>query len=182
MKRSSILIFILMIAVNLLAQDNGDSKEIKTIFGGDKITHGGYGGLSINYSKIDDADAILVGARGGWIINHGISIGIGGYGFANDISYEKTINDVTNKYTLAGGYGGLLIEPIIGANWPVHHQDVDQWQRYYIGLSMRSRLLVIICLVKISLISVFSLYDYNDRLKIKRLQFLRVFSKINSHH
>lgn len=120
MKKISLLIVIVMLGVSVIAQDTGNDKEFKTIFGGDKITHGGYGGLSINYSKIAGADAILVGARGGWIINHGISIGLGGYGFANDIKYEKTINDVTDKYTLAGGYGGLLIEPIIGAKWPVH--------------------------------------------------------------
>ena len=36
------------------------------------------------------------------------------------MKYEKTINGYSDKYILAGGYGGLLIEPIIGAFKPVH--------------------------------------------------------------
>jgi len=121
MKTTTVLVLILFLGFDLFAQEgNRDQQEYRTLFGGDEITHGGYGGLSINYSQIDGKGAILVGAKGAWIINHGIGIGIGGYGFANDINYEKTINGSIDKYTLAGGYGGLLIELIIGANWPVH--------------------------------------------------------------
>ena len=101
-------------------EENGNSQEYRTLFGSDEISHGGYGGISVNYTQIDGKEAVLVGARGAWVINHGVAIGLGGYGFANDMSYNKTINDITDRYTLAGGYGGLLIEPIIGAKWPVH--------------------------------------------------------------
>lgn len=111
----------MLLAVGLLAQEeNQNETEYKTLFGGDKTTHGGYGGISVNYSQIDGKDAILVGARGAWVINHGIALGFGGYGFANDMSYEKSINGYTDQFSLAGGYGGLIIEPIIGAKWPVH--------------------------------------------------------------
>lgn len=121
MKKYAILILSLIFVTTIIAQDNESDNEYKTIFGdGDKATHGGYGGLSFNYSQIDGKDALLVGARGAWIINHGIAIGIAGYGFANDMDYEKNINGYVDNYSLAGGYGGLLIEPIIGAKWPVH--------------------------------------------------------------
>lgn len=120
MKRNLILIVMMLGAIILHAQDNKNTEEYRTLFGSDEITHGGYGGLAINYSQIDGKDALLVGARGGWIINHGIAIGLGGYGFANEMKYQKTIEGINDKYTLAGGYGGLLIEPIIGGNWPVH--------------------------------------------------------------
>ncbi len=121
MKKISLLFIIILFGLNAIAQDTGNEKEYKTLIGGENITHGGYGGVSINYSKIDGEDAILVGVRGGWIINHGISIGVGGYGFANDIDYNKTIEgDEDINYDFAGGYGGLIIEPIIGAKWPVH--------------------------------------------------------------
>lgn len=121
MKKAIFLIAVIFLGVNLFAQEeNKNPQEYRTLFGGDEVSHGGYGGLSVNYTQFDGKDAVLVGARGAWVINHGIAIGIAGYGFANDMKYEKTINGYSDNYTLAGGYGGLLIEPIIGANWPVH--------------------------------------------------------------
>lgn len=138
MKRTIVLIaaMIFLGAFSFAQEDNKDEKEVnrnetkknkntnsqeyRTLFGGDETSHGGYGGIMVNYSKIDGKDAVLVGARGGWIINHGITIGLGGYGFVNDMNYDKTIDGVYDNYSLAGGYGGLLIEPIIGAKHPVH--------------------------------------------------------------
>ena len=121
MKKISILLFAIIMSTSLFAQDENKSQdEVKSLFGGAEITHGGYGGIAINYTQIDGQDAILVGVKGGWIINHGITIGLAGYGFANDVSYEKTINGNPDNYTLAGGYGGLLIEPILWGLKPVH--------------------------------------------------------------
>jgi hypothetical protein len=120
MNKYTFLLVAVIFVSTAVAQDNEKQEEFKTLFGNGKSTHGGYGGLSINYSQIDGEDAILVGARGGWIINHGVMIGIGGYGFANDMNYDKTIDGYYDNYSLAGGYGGLIIEPIIGAKWPVH--------------------------------------------------------------
>ena len=121
MKTTTFLLMLMFLGAGLSAQDeNRNPQEYRTLFGSDEMSHGGYGGLSVNYTQIDGQDAVLVGARGAWVINHGVALGIAGYGFANDMKYEKTINDFTGRYTLAGGYGGLLIEPIIGAKWPVH--------------------------------------------------------------
>ncbi len=44
-------------------------------------------------------------------------MGFGGTGFINDISYNNAENQYTN---LTGGYGGLLLEPIILPWFPVH--------------------------------------------------------------
>lgn len=121
MKKAILFITVMFLAGYLFAQEeNRNPQEYKTLFGSDETSHGGYGGLSVNYSKIAGKDAVLVGARGAWVINHGMAIGIGGYGFANDMKVEKTINGFHDDFTLAGGYGGLLLEPIIGAKWPVH--------------------------------------------------------------
>jgi hypothetical protein len=119
----TILSFIMMISFvgSLFAQDeNKNPQEYKTLFGNEPVSHGAYGGLSVNYSQIDGNDAILVGARGAWIINHSLAIGFGGYGFANDLKYEKIYDGIHDNFFLAGGYGGLLIEPIIAARQPVH--------------------------------------------------------------
>ena len=42
---------------------------------------------------------------------------MGGYGFINDATYDA-IDDL--NYSLAGGYGGLIMEPILYGWFPVH--------------------------------------------------------------
>lgn len=122
-KISLVFLFAMLVFCNPTFAQEQKEGEIRTLFGNnDKISHGGYGALLINYSQFDDKDVILVGARGGWIINHGIAIGLGGYGFANQINYKNLqIGDQNyNDYFLSGGYGGLLIEPILFPQHPVH--------------------------------------------------------------
>lgn len=121
MKKTLVLLSALLFGVAVFAQNTQQTdsrQEYQTLFGGSKLTHGGYGGIAINYSQLDNRDALLVGVRGAWIINHGIGIGIAGYGITNDIRTDL-YQDGT-QYQLAGGYGGLLIEPIIAAKSPVH--------------------------------------------------------------
>lgn len=95
------------------------SNEFKTLFGDRHVSHGGYGALTINYSQIDSKDAILIGARGAWVIGHGFALGFAGNGFLNDYSWNPAIAGGRNV-NLTGGYGGLLLEPIILPKFPVH--------------------------------------------------------------
>ncbi|MBN2175376.1 MAG: hypothetical protein JW731_14685 [Bacteroidales bacterium] len=122
MKTLTLIVLAIMVGLGTMAQDDqGKSpQEYKTLFGSDKITHGGYGGILFGYSQIDNKDAFLIGAQGAWIINHGVGLGIAGRGFVNDLKFEKNLIGVSQDYNLVGGYGGLLIEPIIGARYPVH--------------------------------------------------------------
>ena len=78
---------------------------------------GGYGAFSIGYTKINNRDAMIMGGRGAWVIGHGFGLGMGGYGFVNDPTYNSA--DQLN-YSLAGGYGGLIMEPILFGWFPVH--------------------------------------------------------------
>lgn len=122
MKKAILILGILAItAAGLFAQtegsDKSEDKEIKTLLG-ENVSHGGYGAIMVNYTVIDDKDAILVGGKGAWIINHVLGIGIGGYGFANDLTFDNVLDE--KGYSLAGGYGGLLIEPVILPHSPVH--------------------------------------------------------------
>jgi hypothetical protein len=94
-----------------------DDKEFKMITIGGDHSVGGYGSLSANYSYIDGRDAISVGARGAVVVGHWVAIGIGGSAFINNYE-DDSLADV--KSNIAGGYGGLLIEPIIMPNYPVH--------------------------------------------------------------
>lgn len=115
------LTLLLILAFGFLmatAQEERECNEISTLFSRSH-SNGGYGSMSFSFTEIDGKDAFLVGARGSWIIDHSLAIGLGGSGFVNDINYHNwRDNDLNNN--LAGGYGGLYIEPIIAPRLPVH--------------------------------------------------------------
>jgi len=97
-------------------------QNIKTLFGnnGSKVEHGGWGGFTLGYTKIGGEDAFISGGRGGWLIDHHFTIGLGGYGFISNINHDGPYLPTIDNYSLGGGYGGLLIEPIIAPFNPVH--------------------------------------------------------------
>lgn len=107
-----------LVTIGFAQENDSRQSDYKTIFGNGEVSHGGYGGLSFNYSQIDGQDALLAGARGAWIVNHRLGIGLGGYGFINDMNFKY--DDEKGNHFLSGGYGGLLIEPIIAPNNPIH--------------------------------------------------------------
>jgi len=117
MKQLFFLIFIGLGALCASAQDNNDD-QISTIFSKNR-SNGGYGALSFGYTQIDGKDAFLMGARGSWIIDHSFAIGFGGNGFVNNVNYNNW-RDNDLDYNLAGGYGGIYLEPIILPRLPVH--------------------------------------------------------------
>lgn len=94
--------------------------EMRTLFSDKdgKTTHGIYGAMTFGYTQLDNNDALISGGRVGWVINHGIVLGMHGYGFVNNLGREGTPG--ISDYSLAGGYGGLYIEPIIAPKFPVH--------------------------------------------------------------
>ena len=116
MKKLISIALMLFISLNLISQN--DTEEYKTIFQKDRVKHGGYGGLSFSYSQIDGDNAFIFGARGGWIIDHKVSIGFAGYGFISNLHFNY-LSDNTDS-DLAGGYGGLLFEYILFPFSPVH--------------------------------------------------------------
>jgi hypothetical protein len=99
-----------------------DDDEITTIFSKNK-SNGGYGALSFSWTEIENKNAFLVGARGAWIIDHSFAIGLGGCGFINDIDHHDWMDNTWQDgfdNSLAGGYGGIYLEPIVGPRQPVH--------------------------------------------------------------
>ena len=142
MKKLTLLIFLGLGFLLATAQEYDDNDRISTIFSKSR-KNGGYGAISFGYSQIDNKDAFLVGARGSWIIDHSFAIGLGGCGFINDVNYHNwRYNDLNNN--LAGGYGGIYLEPILAPRLPVHisvpvllgiggisaiddHRDWDNW-------------------------------------------------------
>jgi len=90
----------------------------QTLVGSGEISHGGFGGPVFKYTQIKGEPAVLIGGRGGWIINHTFVIGGGGYGLVNQIEADYLIN---NKHPFINfGYGGLELEYIIQSDQVVH--------------------------------------------------------------
>ena len=102
------------------AQENYENDEVRTLFSRNR-SNGGYGAFTVSYSNIGGYDAMVTGGRGAFIFDHVLAIGAGGYGFVNNLNthYYHTGTENTSL-SLAGGYGGLLIEPIIAGKSPVH--------------------------------------------------------------
>jgi hypothetical protein len=110
-----------LVAQNTIRISRDDDQKIHTIFKKEK-RDGFYGSLSTGYSLIDNKDGMTFSSRGCWIMDHFFSMGIGGTAFINQLDNIPLGFDVTssNEISLAGGYGGLIVEPIIFPLKPLH--------------------------------------------------------------
>lgn len=119
MKRITMFIILAFVCTFANAQDDYRNNEIQTVFAGDNSL-GFYGGFSLGYTQINGKDALISGGRGALIFNHSLALGFAGYGFVNGLEEYHLQDHQYPEYSLAGGYGGLLIEPIAGGLKPVH--------------------------------------------------------------
>lgn len=119
MKRITILIILAFVCTFANAQDDYSNNEIQTVFSGGN-SFGFYGGFSLGYTQIDRKDALITGGRGALIFDHSFALGFAGYGFVNGLEEYHLPERQYPEYSLAGGYGGLLVEPILGGMKPVH--------------------------------------------------------------
>ena len=119
-------IALMIAAVPSIAQDT-TSAPMRTLFGKDKLTSSGWGAVTTHYTEVLGQSTLLVGMRGGWLIDHRLTIGLAGQGQV--IGVPNTAYDAhliaagiapQQGSRLYMGYGGLLIEPIIGYRSPVH--------------------------------------------------------------
>lgn len=96
--------------------------NIQTVFGNEENEYGGFGALSFGYSdQVFGRNVAFSGARGGWIINHWFSFGMGGYsllsGVQRDIGWDGPDPRSLEFYM---GYGGIYIEPAAFPKFPLH--------------------------------------------------------------
>lgn len=79
----------------------------------DNFDNGGFGGPRVKFTSIKGNLGVLVGAYGGWLIDHKFLLGGGGYGLANNIEADKGVQSVLNFYAqpyIDFGYGGVVLE------------------------------------------------------------------------
>ena len=116
---------LILIASFLLLPITANAKEeMSTLFGGgNEISYGCYGAFEIKCSQLNaDFGSILLGGRGGVIINEVFSFGGAGYGFIPIKKLDCPIPGHENERNTfwTGGYGGLFFEYINSSNSLVH--------------------------------------------------------------
>lgn len=112
MKKWIMLILLFFISISVFGE-----YEEETLFQG-KVVHGGFGGPVVKFTQIRDEFGVLVGGRGGWIINHTLSLGGGGYGLVTQIEGSDTLPYV--KPLLGLGYGGFEMEYVFHSGQLLH--------------------------------------------------------------
>ena len=110
MKRLLLFLLLFAVAQSAFGQE-------KTLLRG-KIDHGGFGGPVVKFTQIDDQFGVLVGGRAGWIIDHSIVLGFGGYGLSNEVKGENTFAGFDQNLNF--GYGGFEMEYIVKSDDLVH--------------------------------------------------------------
>lgn len=110
MKQVVLLAISLLLATSIWAQE-------QTLISG-KIEHGGFGGPVVKFTSINNHFGVLVGGRGGWIINHTLVLGGAGYGLVNDV--PANANGPLGEEYLDFGYGGFEVEWIINSDKLLH--------------------------------------------------------------
>lgn len=106
-------------AAGLLSASPGAAQQPETLLGRD-FESGGFGGPTVQVMDMGDDVAVFVGGRGGWIINHVLSIGGGGWGLTNKVA--TSVTDTAGGDTrLNVGYGGVILEYTLRPYELVHY-------------------------------------------------------------
>ncbi len=135
--KNILLIMLLLVPVSLFSQSykpmsdedvyqteeqQEEKSDMNTLLGGNgKIEHGGYGGPQVKVGQFEDHTSVMLGGRGGWIINHSITLGLAGYGMVNAPSVEyKNYEGELVDAAIRSGYGGFFIEYTNSPNSVIH--------------------------------------------------------------
>ena len=81
---------------------------------------GGFGAPVLKYTSIYGQNALMIGGRGGWIINHSFVIGGGGYGTVTEVDAPEGIFPELGPLDLKLEYGGFELEYILNPKSLAH--------------------------------------------------------------
>ena len=80
------------------------------------VESGGMGAPVVKFTEIASEFSLLIGGRGGWIINSTFLLGGAGYGLANDVD----LDGLPPRRDMDFGYGGFEMEYINSSNRLIH--------------------------------------------------------------
>ena len=111
-----------LIVINLLLLFGSVSAQEQTLLGDGEITSGWLAGASARYTKVNEQAGVILGARGGWVINHSFVVGGGMYGLVGNATMDIIDGDIIYKDagSLRFAYGGLELEYILAPMSVVH--------------------------------------------------------------
>jgi hypothetical protein len=117
MKKLFVIIFLLVFGSFAFPQE-------ETLLEGG-IESGGFGGPAVKFTQIKNEFGVLVGGYAGWLINHTVMLGGGGYGLVNKIRAGDEAQEVYQSFigrpvNIEMGYGGVVLEYINNSNSLVH--------------------------------------------------------------
>lgn len=121
MKKIGIIIVVLFLSQTeqMKAQDGGNEKnQVQTLFG----NGGGFGGFLEVEAKAGDINGqtgLLIGGAIKGVFSSKFNLGFAGYGLTTAIDAD-TYDDENKLYQINFGYGGLVLEPVIGNRSLVH--------------------------------------------------------------
>lgn len=120
MRKIIVLIMFIFVSVPIISQTN----EQETLFDSDEITFGGYGGPEVRFTEFNNDFGVLVGARGGLIVNSVFTVGLAGYGLVTshvvDGYQGVPYKGLDSNAYLRIGYGGLHLGVIVEPNKLIH--------------------------------------------------------------
>jgi hypothetical protein len=120
--------------------------EIITLSGNHEHS-GGYGGIFFKGTSFNNQALLITGLRGAWVVNRSFGIGLDLNGIIPTAKYPEIDPVGLDQAILVGGYGGLLLEPVlwsnkivhltfpmsIGAGWLGYVEDWENYEYYYDG-------------------------------------------------
>ena len=96
-------------------------EKAETLFSSGEHTHGFFVAPGLKYTRIVGDDVLMGGARAAWILDHTLALGLAGYYSFNNVPAPANLQPTgTYRRYLSFGYGGLLLEYIIGSNHLFH--------------------------------------------------------------
>ncbi|MDX9758239.1 MAG: hypothetical protein RBU27_03680 [Bacteroidota bacterium] len=113
----------LALSLALLTATASAQEQHETLFSS-PVEHGGFGGVVTKMTSIRGEMGLMVGGYGGWLIDHRLMLGMGGYGLASSIrarsEAEQTYAPNGERLYVEFGYGGLMLEYILAPHRLVH--------------------------------------------------------------
>ncbi|GJM61384.1 hypothetical protein [Persicobacter diffluens] len=122
MKQLLLFTLALLFSLNGLAQ--AFEEDAPKTLAGNNFHNGGYGAVMFHGTTFNGKFLPMAGLRGAWVINRALGIGLDMQGFIPSEVYRVDVREGffrgEQDARLAGGYGGLLLEPVIFSNNVVH--------------------------------------------------------------